>query len=546
MSIYTQNYDQIYINRSGSASNNNNKPGLFLFRSGSIRNHATAVSASVPSIIAITCSANINNKLTKLTTLNAYGIITVTSGSNTSKGDTRLILRYVSSSFTIDPDTGETTTEREIATDDKLLFTSSIYSHDYVVDIPILNNDDAYAVAFKTVNALTNNGGYNSVFSSSIVDDGSGINLSSSLGENMTIGSTFRIRSSSAEGTTEGKFLVYSIASSSVVLPDFDGTKVQIGGMEIGDNFQVGGGDPVFSYNIVQSGSGEVNQPFYPGDHFLNPSYSIAIVLDPNDRQSAYITGSNSSASLYFSGSGQMGIGTTTPTNAFDIKVDSFKIRSKDGLQELEFNNGRLITKKYANEEGTEASGSEIVLTYTSGAFGDEVLPGIKDQLGQIIWQTESGSFIGQYSEGIAAKIHSEVVDVNEGGIQGNLIFSFPDAPETLPAERMRIQHVASQPAVTITGSNDGGVAALEVTQSFASSLGNLAARFLGDTQITGSLGITGDINASTFITTTISSSIIYASGSNIFGDELSDIHQFTGSVNITGSFNATINGGSF
>jgi len=46
----------------------------------------------------------------------------------------------------------------------------------------------------------------------------------------------------------------------------------------------------------------------------------------------------------------------------------------------------------------------------------------------------------------------------------------------------------------------------------------------------------TGDITAQRLIVQTISSSVVYSSGSNIFGDELTDVQQMTGSVRITGS----------
>jgi len=73
---------------------------------------------------------------------------------------------------------------------------------------------------------------------------------------------------------------------------------------------------------------------------------------------------------------------------------------------------------------------------------------------------------------------------------------------------------------------------------------------YSGSAQITGSLGVTGSINSTGNITTTgtltaqtlvvqtITSSIEYSSGSNIFGSQLTDRQTFTGSVNITGSLN--------
>ena len=59
-----------------------------------------------------------------------------------------------------------------------------------------------------------------------------------------------------------------------------------------------------------------------------------------------------------------------------------------------------------------------------------------------------------------------------------------------------------------------------------------------GNYAVTGALVVTGDITARNII---VSSSVMhvtesFASGSHIFGNSLDDVHQFTGSVNITGS----------
>jgi len=59
---------------------------------------------------------------------------------------------------------------------------------------------------------------------------------------------------------------------------------------------------------------------------------------------------------------------------------------------------------------------------------------------------------------------------------------------------------------------------------------------------VTGSNALfSGTLTAQRLVVQTISSSVIYSSGSNIFGDELTDVQQFTGSVTITGSL--TVNG---
>lgn len=71
-----------------------------------------------------------------------------------------------------------------------------------------------------------------------------------------------------------------------------------------------------------------------------------------------------------------------------------------------------------------------------------------------------------------------------------------------------------------------------------------------GSTSISGSLTVTNQITAQTLVVQTITSSVIYSSGSNIFGNNISNTQQFTGSVSITGSLslngnNAVVGSGS-
>ena len=56
-----------------------------------------------------------------------------------------------------------------------------------------------------------------------------------------------------------------------------------------------------------------------------------------------------------------------------------------------------------------------------------------------------------------------------------------------------------------------------------------------------------GELTATKVVSNVISQSISFASGSTIFGDELTDTHQITGSLSLTGSFSFTeIDGGNF
>ena len=58
-----------------------------------------------------------------------------------------------------------------------------------------------------------------------------------------------------------------------------------------------------------------------------------------------------------------------------------------------------------------------------------------------------------------------------------------------------------------------------------------------GDLTVQGDTTIHGTLTANEFHTTFTSASIIFASGSTKFGDTIDDTHEFTGSVDVTGSF---------
>ena len=59
---------------------------------------------------------------------------------------------------------------------------------------------------------------------------------------------------------------------------------------------------------------------------------------------------------------------------------------------------------------------------------------------------------------------------------------------------------------------------------------------FNGSQSITGSLTVTGQVVAQTLNVQQVTSSVVYSSGSNVFGNELGNTQQFTGSVSVTGS----------
>lgn len=58
-----------------------------------------------------------------------------------------------------------------------------------------------------------------------------------------------------------------------------------------------------------------------------------------------------------------------------------------------------------------------------------------------------------------------------------------------------------------------------------------------GSQVITGNLEVVGDVTARSIITQLTQSTVLYRSGSTQFGNSLDDTHVFTGSVNISSSF---------
>ena len=59
---------------------------------------------------------------------------------------------------------------------------------------------------------------------------------------------------------------------------------------------------------------------------------------------------------------------------------------------------------------------------------------------------------------------------------------------------------------------------------------------------------ISGSLSAIEYIVTSSVTNVVFQqqSGSTIFGDSIDDTHLFTGSLNVTGSINGIINGGTF
>lgn len=92
----------------------------------------------------------------------------------------------------------------------------------------------------------------------------------------------------------------------------------------------------------------------------------------------------------------------------------------------------------------------------------------------------------------------------------------------------------SSQIITILTSLNSVSASLISKTGSYATTGSNT---FNGAQTFNNDITILGAVNARQFNIGIISSSIMYTSGSNKFGDTGDDTHEFTGSVQVTGSF---------
>lgn len=135
-----------------------------------------------------------------------------------------------------------------------------------------------------------------------------------------------------------------------------------------------------------------------------------------------------------------------------------------------------------------------------------------------------------------ADKTGFDTADVAEGT---NLYYTDTRVKTKLDAEGV----ISGSAQVTITESQ------ISDLQSYLTSIPNNV--MSSSAQVVGTLAgqniSVGELTATKVVSNVISQSISFASGSTIFGDELTDTHQITGSLSLTGSFSFTeIDGGSF
>jgi hypothetical protein len=150
-----------------------------------------------------------------------------------------------------------------------------------------------------------------------------------------------------------------------------------------------------------------------------------------------------------------------------------------------------------------------------------------------------SGSFVGDGSQltGVAGAATASYVEYTNVANKPALVSGSSQISFNGIVDKPTLVSGSSQ----ITYSGISGIPAGIVSSSAQITGYNIFAttgsnQFNGSQAITGSLTVTGQVVAQTLNVQQVTSSIVFSSGSNIFGNSLSNTQQFTGSVSVTGS----------
>jgi hypothetical protein len=155
-------------------------------------------------------------------------------------------------------------------------------------------------------------------------------------------------------------------------------------------------------------------------------------------------------------------------------------------------------------------------------ALEDSQITGSLSITGNITGSTFSGSFVGDGSQ-LGGVTTASYIEYNDIANKPALVSG---------SSQITYSGLTGIPSGIVSGSAQ--IAAL----GYATTGSN---GFNGNQAITGSLTVTGQVIAQSLNVQQVTSSIVYSSGSNVFGSDLGNTQQLTGSVSITGSL--TVNG---
>jgi hypothetical protein len=135
---------------------------------------------------------------------------------------------------------------------------------------------------------------------------------------------------------------------------------------------------------------------------------------------------------------------------------------------------------------------------------------------------------------------------LNSALLNGTGSVGFATTGALLEVSSSQQQISSSYIALSASYNTFSGSASTRVTQIESVYATTGSNSFRANQSITGSLVVSSTITAQTLVVQTVTSSILYSSGSNVFGNQLANTQTFTGSVNITGSLTVNTTGTEF
>ena len=244
-------------------------------------------------------------------------------------------------------------------------------------------------------------------------------------------------------------------------------------------------------------------------------------------RDATSISGSRDAASI----SGSLGANASTIRTLSSTTVSgSFGNQRVGTTDNVLFNHITASSNISASSLNTRTI-LNTVDDLTLDSAGDVII----DADGADIKLKDDGTEFGRIS-----RVSSDLV-IKSISNNNDILFKGVDASSTITALTLDMSEAGNaifnndlSTGGNITGSNNVSASGnLSIT-------GNVdvdgTSNFAGNVTLQNDLTVTGRIDAEEIHTTFISSSIAQATGSNIFGDATTDSHQFTGSVDVSGS----------
>ena len=166
-----------------------------------------------------------------------------------------------------------------------------------------------------------------------------------------------------------------------------------------------------------------------------------------------------------------------------------------------------------AQEMRTEFNNSSVVFESGSTKFGDTA--------------DDTHSFTGSLELQGSLTSSADLYIADWGSVSASLASNLYTENEASASQ------AADHTALSSSLSNRIAATSSSLAERIQSGSDSVQATYLRNTTDTlaGDLTVTGRINATEISTTYVTSSILYNSGSNIFGDAVSDVHIFTGSL---------------